>query len=49
MTDDLPATVQAYIDAVNAGDLDAVMTTFADDALHHRPVSRPMAATPCAL
>ena len=31
MPDALPAAVRAHLDAVNAGDLDGVMSTFADD------------------
>ena len=39
---DMKAVLQAYIDGFNAGDGDAIMTLFADNALIEDPVGSPL-------
>lgn len=39
---DMKAALQAYIDGFNAGDADAIMTLFADEAVIEDPVGSPL-------
>jgi len=39
---DMKAALQAYIDGFNAGDADAIMALFADDAVVEDPVGSPL-------
>ena len=39
---EMKAALQAYIDGFNAGDPDAIMTLFADDAVIEDPVGSPL-------